>query len=72
MGFPSCSQYAILGYMESNPAARVVALLEEAKDELATGVHSDCHPEIILRGIDKITQAQNLIVGGELARPEDN
>lgn len=60
--------------MESNPAARVVALLEEAKDELAIG-HTTPHGiavERALRAHDKVTQAQNLIVGGELARPEDN
>lgn len=51
---------------------RVVTLLEEAKEELARPRFSVIFDEARIRATNKITDAQNLLVGGDPVRPEDN
>lgn len=55
---------------------RVIALLEEVKGELDTAHIVGRGPRSLrmytARLHDKITQAQNLLVGADPTRPEDN
>lgn len=60
--------------MESTQLARVVALLDEAQSDLLIGYTTPhgATVERALRAHDKITRAQNLLVGGRPTRAEDN
>lgn len=52
---------------------RVIGLLDEVKDELSSVGTGWSMPEPArLRLHEKITQAQNLLVGAEPTKPEDN
>ena len=55
----------------SEELARVITLLDEAKEELRSGV-SPLPVNVRTRVDAKITEAQNILVGSEPTRPEDN
>jgi hypothetical protein len=53
-------------------AARVSALLDEAKEELGRPRFSVSFEEARVRATNKITDAQNILIGGEPSDPRMN